>query len=251
MEKTLIVQDVSKSFGNLSTLNKVSLEVKEGQFVSLLGPSGSGKSTLFKIIAGLQIDDTGEVLLQGKFVRGKVEKIGYMPQKDLLLPWKKLIDNIALPLIIAGVKKKEAHNRVRELLPIFTLNGFEDYYPHQLSGGMRQRAALMRTVLIDSGILLLDEPFGALDALTREELQEWLLEIWARFKPAILFISHSIEEAIFLSDKIYVLSQRPGQVILDLEIKLPRPRPRSIVLSQDFLQYKEILLKALIKGDPQ
>lgn len=249
MEKTVIIKDVSKSFGNLATLSNVSLEVKEGEFVSLLGPSGSGKSTLFKIISGLVEGDTGMILLKGKPVQGKIEKIGYMPQRDLLLPWKKLMDNIALPLLIAGVGEKEAHTRIKELLPIFSLEGFEDYYPHQLSGGMRQRAALMRTLLIDSGILLLDEPFGALDALTRENMQEWLLEIWARFKPAILFISHSIEEAIFLSDRIYVLSQRPGQVILDLEIKLPRPRPRSIVLSQDFLQYKEILLKALAKGD--
>ena len=245
----LYVENVSKTYENLPTLKDISLEVKKGEFVSLLGPSGSGKSTLFKVIAGLTTSDAGQVVVQGSKVDGKVIKVGYMPQKDLLLPWKRLKENIALPLLINGVSKREAYGKVVELLPIFNLDGFEDYYPHQLSGGMRQRAALMRTFLIDSDLILLDEPFGALDALTRDNMQKWLLDIWERFKPAILFVTHSVDEAIYLSDKVYVLSQRPGQVVLSQEINLSRPRLRSIVTCEEFIDYKKLLLKALGSGE--
>ncbi|MGI6226080.1 MAG: ABC transporter ATP-binding protein [Peptococcales bacterium] len=245
----ILVNNVSKTYEynrkSMHILEKVSINVKKGEFVSILGPSGCGKSTLLKMIPGLKKPDHGQVFLEGKSINGQITKVGYMAQKDLLAPWKTLLENIALPLLINGTLREKAYRDVRNLLPTFGLEGFEHHYPHQLSGGMRQRAALMRTILIGSDVLLLDEPFAALDALTRESMQEWLLGIWEKFSPSILFITHSIDEAIFLSDKIYVLSKRPGRVILEEEIKLDRPRVRKIVTSSDFVHYKEILLEAL------
>lgn len=245
----LVIKEVSSSYVHhgreLPVLNAVSLHVEQGEFVSLLGPSGSGKSTLLKIIAGLLRPALGTVILNGKELNGRTVKMGYMPQKDLLLPWKSLLYNAALPLLAQGTGKKEAYGRVRELLPVFGLEGFENCYPSQLSGGMRQRAALLRTVLIDSEVILLDEPFGALDALTRERLQEWLLQIWEQFKRSVLFITHSIDEAIYLSDRIYMISERPGKIVLEQVISLPRPRARDIVTSPLFTEYKQILMKSL------
>ncbi|MEW6622876.1 MAG: ABC transporter ATP-binding protein [Bacillota bacterium] len=245
----LMLQGVSKTFVSreetLPVLKDISLHVNDGEFVSLLGPSGSGKSTLFRVAAGLLRPDSGRVIINGSEVNGKAIKIGYMPQKDLLLPWKSLVHNAALPLIAAGVKKAEAYARVKRLLPVFGLDGFENAYPKQLSGGMRQRAALLRTVLIDSQVMLLDEPFAALDALTREKLQEWLLGIWEQFKRSVLFITHSIDEAIYLSDRVYVISQRPGEIIMEQPIEIPRPRAREAVTSSLFTQYKQVLMQSL------
>jgi len=248
-EEKLSVRDVSSSYIHngrlLPVLEAISIHVKEGEFVSLLGPSGSGKSTLLKIIAGLIKPDAGSIFLNGKEIKGTIMKMGYMPQKDLLLPWKPLLYNAALPLLAQGTGKKEAYNKVRELLPVFGLEGFENSYPAQLSGGMRQRAALLRTVLIDSEVMLLDEPFGALDALTRERLQEWMLSIWDHFKRSVLFVTHSIDEAIYLSDRIYMISELPGKIVLEESINLPRPRARKIVLSPLFTEYKQSLMTAL------
>lgn len=243
------IANISKTFiynnESMPVLENISLKVKKGEFISIVGPSGCGKSTLLKMIPGLIKPDRGRIVLEGKEVKGQVTKVGYMAQRDLLAPWKTVLDNIALPLIIKGNNKKDAYEKVRKMLPIFGLEGFANHYPHQLSGGMRQRAALMRTILIDSQVLLLDEPFAALDALTREEMQEWLLSIWERFKVSVLLITHSIDEAIFLSDKVYVLSKRPGQIVLEQQVRLPRPRTRDIVTSEEFTHYKKILLKAL------
>lgn len=245
----ILVDNISKTYAyneeNMEVLREVSLTVEKGQFVSILGPSGCGKSTLLKMIPGLVKPDSGQIFLEGKIIKGPVTKVGYMPQKDLLAPWKTVMDNIALPLLIAGYSRKEAYQKVKDLLPAFELEGFENHYPHQLSGGMRQRAALMRTIFISSEVLLLDEPFAALDALTRENMQEWLLGILEKFGPSILFITHSIDEAIFLSDKVYVFSKRPGRIVLEQEINLPRPRNRSIVTSDIFINYKKILIEAL------
>jgi putative hydroxymethylpyrimidine transport system ATP-binding protein len=243
------VDNIDKTFvyngQNMKVLAGVSLQVIKGQFVSIVGPSGCGKSTLLKMVPGLIKPDTGQIFLEGNPIDNRITKVGYMAQKDLLAPWKTILDNIALPLFINGNTRKEAYRKVKDLLPTFGLEGFADHYPHQLSGGMRQRAALMRTILIGSKVLLLDEPFAALDALTRETMQEWLLSIREKFQPSILFITHSIDEAIFLSDKVYVFSKRPGHIILEQEIKLPRPRPRTIVTSSDYTHYKKILLEAL------
>ncbi|MFY9257515.1 MAG: ABC transporter ATP-binding protein [Dethiobacteria bacterium] len=229
---------------NLSVLNEVSLEVGAGEFVSLLGPSGSGKSTLLKIAAGLLQPDSGKVLLNGRAITGPA-RVGYMPQQDLLFPWKTVLQNAALPLLAAGHNPREASAKVLELLPIFGLDGFASYYPHQLSGGMKQRAALLRTVLMESTLMLLDEPFAALDALTRENLQGWLQQILNRFQKAVLFVTHSIDEAIYLSDRIYMISQRPGKIILEITIGLPRPRSRSVVTSPLFASYRQTLMQAL------
>ncbi|MDW7673523.1 MAG: ABC transporter ATP-binding protein [Bacillota bacterium] len=247
--RKLIVKNLSKTFPNngqeLSVLEDISLYVQEGEFVTLLGPSGSGKSTLFKVIAGLIKADQGSVIIDSKEVTGEVVKLGYMPQQDLLLPWRTLLENASLPLLVQGKPKQEAYQQVKELLPVFGLEGFEGYYPEQLSGGMRQRAAMLRTILIDSQVMLLDEPFGALDALSRERLQEWLLEIWEKFKRSVLFITHSIDEAIYLSDRIYVISDRPSQIVIEQAIKIPRPRKREIVTTPQFVKYKQILMEAL------
>lgn len=239
------------SFGTeiLPVLEEVSLRVNMGEFVSLLGPSGSGKSTLLKIAAGLLRPDQGRVFLDRKDITGRPAKVGYMPQQDLLFPWKTLLQNAAMPLQITGKSGNEASNRVHELLPVFGLEGFASYYPDQLSGGMKQRAALLRTVLMESNLMLLDEPFGALDALTRENLQAWLLQILERFQKAVLFVTHSIDEAIYLSDRIYMISERPGRIILEMAVELPRPRSRKVVTSPLFISYRQKLMDTLAASE--
>ncbi len=249
-EGMLNLTKVSKTYtsrGNhLPVIKDISIHVNKGEFVSLLGPSGSGKSTLFRIISGLVKADEGKVFIDGQEVIGNyISTVGYMPQKDLLLPWKTLIENATLPLLAQKINQKEAYSNVRDLLPIFGLEEFENVYPKQLSGGMRQRAALLRTILIDSNLMLLDEPFAALDALTREKLQEWLMGVLQLFNKSVLFITHSIDEAIYLSDRIYVISHRPGEIVLELKIDLQRPRDRKIVTTKEFIICKEKLLEAL------
>ncbi len=229
----------------LQVLEEINLQVRQGEFVSLLGPSGSGKSTLLKVAAGLVRPNRGKVIIEGEPVVGQIRKTGYMPQKDLLLPWKTLVQNASLPLLADGVSRQEARRRVEELLPVFGLAGFENAYPHQLSGGMKQRAALLRTLMIESKILLLDEPFAALDAITREKMREWLLQIWEQFKKSVLFVTHSLEEAIFLSDRVYVITRRPGRICLDKKISLPRPRHQEQITSPLFISYRQELMKAL------
>jgi ABC-type nitrate/sulfonate/bicarbonate transport system ATPase subunit len=240
---------ITKSFwghwGHLPTLEGIDLSAREGEFVSIVGPSGCGKSTLFHVIAGIEPADAGRVLLDGREVTGQVGLFGYMLQRDLLLPWRTVLDNVILGAEIAGRDRKAARQEARELLPLFGLEGFADNYPATLSGGMRQRAALLRTMLCKREVLLLDEPFGALDALTRAGMQEWLLTVWERFRQTILFITHDVEEAVFLSDRVYVLTPRPARVRLNLPIALSRPRPRTIVTSPSFIALKRRLLESL------
>lgn len=229
-------------------LKDANLTIEEGRFISLIGPSGCGKSTLFNIIAGLIKPTTGEVLLDGKNIVGKNGNVGYMLQKDLLLPWRSILQNVILGLEIKGVRKKEAVERAMPLLQKYGLGGFEHYYPDELSGGMRQRAALLRTLLYDQGIILLDEPFGALDAQTRLLMQTWLLNIWTDFKKTILFVTHDIDEAIYLSDEIYVLSPRPGRIKERVDVYLPRPRNEQTLLQPAFIELKQHLF-ALLKEE--
>ncbi len=240
----LQLKNIKKSYGELEVLEDINLEVKQGEFVTLLGPSGSGKSTIFRIITNLTQPEQGLVSITPNKSEQN-QRIAYMPQKDTLLPWKQLIDNIALPLIIKGEDKHKARQTVRTMMKTFGLEGFESYYPNQLSGGMKQRAALMRTFLTDSDLMLLDEPFASLDAITRTNLQEWLLGVWQQFERSVLFITHSIEEAIYLSDRIYVLSSQPGQIVLSLPITIERPRDLSVMTSPEFNQYRDILYKTL------
>ena len=243
------VNNLSKGFtsptATIPVIQDISLHVAQGEFVSLLGPSGCGKSTLFNIICGLVKADQGLVLINGKQQPTPWQHLSYMPQKDLLLPWRQVLDNVILPLDLAGVDRKTAKREAMELMDFFGLKGFENHYPAQLSGGMRQRAALMRTILSKKDLVLLDEPFGALDAITRFKMQTWLLNLCSRFNRTILFITHDVEEAIYLSDRIYVLSERPGRVQLELQVPLARPRQSHMVTEQEFVATKKAILDSL------
>ncbi|MCC6629492.1 MAG: ABC transporter ATP-binding protein [Chloroflexi bacterium] len=229
----------------LPVLVDLTLAVPPGAFVALVGPSGSGKSTLFALIAGLERPDSGRILLDGIDIAGRTGLVGYMPQRDLLLPWRTLLDNAVLALDVAGTPRPAAYARARALLERFGLAGFEHAYPAALSGGMRQRAALLRTVLAGKALLLLDEPFGALDALTRAAMQAWLLDVWSDLGVTVLFITHDVEEALFLADTVYVLTPRPARVALRLEVMLARPRHYDVVTSPVFVAHKVALLAAL------
>ena len=258
---------LSKTFENagkpLAALNDVDFYAEEGEFVAIIGPSGCGKSTLLNIIAGLDDPTSGELALgghphsppsrgqgsnlppsRGKGL-GRLGSVGYMQQKDLLMPWRSVLDNAALGLEIQGVPKREAAERAREHLPRFGLDGFENAYPHELSGGMRQRAAFLRTALADQQVFLLDEPFGALDALNRAQIHEWLTGLWESMRKTIVLVTHDVDEAIFLSDRVYVMTARPGTMKLDLPVNLPRPRGVDALASAEFMRLKATLLTSI------
>nr|WP_325209897.1 ABC transporter ATP-binding protein [Salinibacterium sp.] len=239
----LVVDDVSRYFqspdGSLvEALVGANLQVREGEFISLIGPSGCGKSTLFNLIAGLDEPSSGRIVVDGVERNGQQGLVGYMLQKDMLLPWRTVLDNVVLGLEIGGIKKKEAYAIAKPLLETYGLGSFMDRYPSQLSGGMKQRAALLRTILFNRDIILLDEPFGALDAQTREHMQEWLLDLWDDFQKTVLFVTHDIDEAIYLSDRVFVMSARPGRIVAEMPITLPRPRHSSISTSPEFVALK-------------
>jgi putative hydroxymethylpyrimidine transport system ATP-binding protein len=241
----LEIRSLHKSFASLEVIHNLTLTVKPGEFVTMIGPSGCGKSTVFNILVGLEEASAGEIRLDGSLHSPRSHQFAYMPQRDALLPWRTILDNVILGLELQGVPKRTARTDALDLFEAFGLKGFEKSYPFELSGGMRQRAALLRTVLTQRPLLLLDEPFGALDALTRSSLQEWLLQLQARLGRTILFITHDVEEAILLSDRVYVLSPRPATVTLEQEIHLPRPRSVELVTSPAFVALKARLLAAL------
>lgn len=228
-----------------NALSPVNLVVEPGRFISLIGPSGCGKSTIFNIIAGLQPPTTGRVLIDGADATGMIGQVGYMLQKDLLLPWRTVLDNVALGMEIRGMSKRAARDRAMPFLGRYGLGGFERQYPSSLSGGMRQRAALLRTLLVDEDVVLLDEPFGALDAQTKSQMHEWLLQLFSDFGKTFVFITHDVEEAIYLSDEIHVMASRPGRIIETLPIDLPRPRDRAVVSSPRFVAMKKYCLDLL------
>jgi len=245
----LQVRGLSKAFrdngSTLEALRDFSLQVEPGQFVTVIGPSGCGKSTLFNLIVGLDEPDAGEIWLDGSPVPRRAGLFGYMPQRDLLLPWRSVVANASLARELHGVPPERARAAAAELLPLFGLQEFASAYPAALSGGMRQRVALLRTILTDREVLLLDEPFGALDALTRRELQDWLLRAWDQFGRTVLFITHDVAEALYLGDRVIVLSPRPGQVVSDLAVDLPRPRRQSMLADPGFGRQVARLLQAL------
>jgi len=241
----LQVKNIKKTFEDLLVVDNVSIDLEEGEFVSLLGPSGSGKSTIFNIIAGIIHPDEGEIIIDNEDFTQRTGRVRYMYQKDLLLPWKKIIDNVTIPLIIKGIKKNIARERVKEYFKVFGLDGFEEKYPFQLSGGMRQRAALLRTYMFSKDIILLDEPFGGLDAITKRKMQYWLLEVLDNLQASILFITHDIEEAILLSDRIYILSDRPATVKEIINVNLPRPRKSELITSREFNEIKKKIIQLL------
>lgn len=241
----LSVKDVSKSFDEEKIIEHVSLELHEGEIVSLLGISGGGKTTLFNIIAGLSLPDVGQVFLDGREVTGKTGNVSYMLQKDLLLPYKTILDNVALPLMIRGMTKKEARAKAAPYFAEFGLEGTEKKYPWQLSGGMKQRAALLRTYLFSQKVALLDEPFSALDMLTKQSIHEWYLDVMENIRLSTLFITHDIDEAILLSDRIYIMTGRPGQITKEIRIQESKPRAKDFSLSEEFLKYKKEIMSHL------
>jgi ABC-type nitrate/sulfonate/bicarbonate transport system ATPase subunit len=233
------------SGGVFRAVEPLTLEIESGRFISLVGPSGCGKSTLFNIIAGLLQPTEGRVLIDGEDATGTIGRVGYMLQKDLLLPWRTVLDNVILGVEIQGMPLRDARERALPLLKKYGLAGFEYLYPNSLSGGMRQRAALLRTLLFDTDVILLDEPFGALDAQTKLQMQEWLMQLWSDFKKTVVFVTHDVDEAIYLSDEIHVMGTRPGRILESIPIALPRPRARTSTLGQDFIAIKERCLNLL------
>lgn len=246
LEVRQVSHQFRKSGQPLPVLEDINFAIQPGEFCTLIGPSGSGKSTLFNIITGLLDPQEGTIRFDGNPTQHRLGKSAYMPQEHALLPWRSVLDNVVLGPEIRFQNRRKAIARARELLPLFGLNGFEKAFPAELSGGMRQRAALLRTFLMGQDILLLDEPFGALDALTRRDLQAWLLEVWEVFGYTVLFITHDIEEAVMLSDRVIVLSERPGRILKISEINLPRPRHQHLSpFSAELMSYEAEILKTL------
>ena len=253
----LAVDALSKTFssgsrrgtrGEVEAVVNLTFKVEEGEFLTIIGPSGCGKSTLLRLLAGLEQPDSGQVVLQRQPLPDPSDRqgrFGYMPQRDTLLPWRTVLENVILGVELAGGSRDAAREKARQLLPLFGLDGFENNWPSTLSGGMRQRAALLRTFLAGYDILLLDEPFGALDALTRRMLQQWLLGVRTRFSKTILFITHDIDEALLLGDRMLVFSPRPGRITADLKIDLPHPRDENTILEPEFLDLKRNALAHL------
>ena len=241
----LEIKNLNLFYHEMEIVQDVSLHVDRNEFVSLLGPSGCGKSTIFNVISGLVIPEKGQVLFNGENTVGKVGNVSYMYQKDLLLEWRKIIDNVILPLTLSGMKKNEAYEKVLPYFDIFQLTGFEYHYPSQLSGGMRQRAALMRTYMCGKSMLLLDEPFGSLDAMTKLNMQKWLKDVQKKFESSVFFITHDIDEAIYLSDRIYVLSSRPASVIDEIRIDLDKTDFLRCTTSPEFNEIKKTIMELL------
>lgn len=241
----LVVEGIRKSFEREVIIDDISLELNKGELVSLLGISGGGKTTLFNVVSGLMKPDTGRILLEGADITGSPGHVSYMLQKDLLFPYRSIEDNIALPLLVKGMKKKEAREKAVSYFGQFGLEGTQKRYPAQLSGGMRQRAALLRTYLFSKKVALLDEPFSALDMLTKQGIHRWYLNVMEQIQLSTLFITHDIDEAILLSDRIYLLTGRPGQITREIKIEEPKPRGRDFNLSDSFLDYKREILAHL------
>ncbi len=243
--KKLEVNHISKRFDDKHVLQDISISLNQGELVSLLGVSGGGKTTLFNIIAGLLPPDEGNVILNGKDITNQPGQISYMMQKDLLLPYRTIEDNAALPLLLKGVNKRDARTQVSPLFTQFGLEGTQKKYPAQLSGGMRQRAALLRTYLFSQDVALLDEPFSALDTLTKRSIHQWYLDVMEKIQLTTLFITHDIDEAILLSDRIYLLSGNPGKIAAEIVIQEPKPRRDDFSLTPEFLEYKRKILSLL------
>lgn len=239
----LEISNISKSFGEKNVLKDISVHLDKGEIVSLLGASGAGKTTLFNIISGLLKPDGGKIFLDGTEITNITGKVSYMLQKDLLMPYKTVIENISLPLILKGVKKDVAFAQVDKHFKTFGLDGYQHKYPKELSGGMCQRAALLRTYMFSDNVALLDEPFSALDTITKGMLQSWYLEIMEEIKLSTIFITHDIDEAIYLSDRIYVLAK--GHIAKELKIDCIKPRTKEFMLTSEFLDYKREIIKSI------
>jgi ABC-type nitrate/sulfonate/bicarbonate transport system ATPase subunit len=243
------VRALSKTYlwegADLLTLEHVDLTAHAGEFIALIGPSGCGKSTLFHILAGLEAPSEGDVLIDGRPLERRLGAFAFMPQRDALLPWRRTIDNVTIGLELAGERRAAARERAAPLLERFGLGGFESAWPWQLSGGMRSRAAFLRTVLLGKPAMLLDEPFGALDGITRSELQQWLLEVWSEVPTTVALITHDVAEAVFLADRVYVMTPRPGTIATVIDVDLPRPRTLAMQESPEFGAHEARVREAL------
>jgi len=238
IDPILVIDQLSAVFengnGGLQALEQVSFSVCPQEFVCVLGPSGSGKSTLLRILAGLLQPTSGDVVYRGTVMIGPRRGIGFVFQRANLMPWRSVLENITLPLELLGLPRSERLARAQELVDLVGLNGFEDSLPRDLSGGMAQRVAIARALVHDPDILLLDEPFGSLDALTRERMAVELLRIWQWRRKTVVMVTHSISEALFLADRVLVLTPRPGRLRLDLSVALPRPRDETVLYTPEF-----------------
>lgn len=244
----LRAENITKIYDGRTIIQKINIHLERGELISLLGLSGAGKTTLFQCISGLVKPEEGRVLLKGEDITGKPGNISYMLQKDLLLPHKKVIDNVSLPLVIKGMKRKEARAKANPFFEQFGLQGTQEQYPAQLSGGMRQRAALLRTYLASTtGAALLDEPFSALDTITKGQIHEWYLDVMNKIDLSTLFITHDIDEAIKLSDRVYIMTGKPGVIEHELFIETPRKDRHNFNLTDEFLNYKRQIIQMLGK----
>ncbi len=241
----ILVEGISKTLGGLLTLGEININALDNDFVGILGPSGCGKSTLFNIISGLMRPDRGSVFIDGHNVTGRTGRVSYMRQKDLLLPSLNILENVSIPLVLKGLPRKKACDQALKHFKQFGLAGFEKYYPRQLSGGMRQRAAMLRTYLFSSDILLLDEPFASLDAITKRKMQSWLIEVFNQINPTVMFITHDVDEALYLCDRIYVLSECPTVVRLEIKVPFCRPSHGRTIVDPAYGEVRDAVMEAL------
>ena len=248
MTRKLEVSKLCKWFGELEALRDIDVEIERGEFISVVGPSGCGKTTFLRIVAGLEPKTSGTILLDGRALSGPGNDRGFVFQSDNLLPWRTVLSNAIIGRELAGRIGDAERKRTLDLLKLVGLDGFENYYPRQLSGGMRQRVNLARALAIDPGVLLMDEPFSSLDAQTREIMQTELLRIWDQGRKTVLFVTHQIDEAVFLSDRVLVLARRPGRLQESVEIKLSRPRALEIKRTPEFVAYVDHIWR-LIEDD--
>ena len=241
----LRAEHITKQYGDKTIIRDISAHLDSGELVSLLGLSGAGKTTLFHVLSGLVTPEEGRVFLEEEDISGKPGRISYMLQKDLLLPHKKIIDNVSLPMLLKGTPKNEAREKADPLFREFGLEGTQYLYPSQLSGGMRQRAALLRTYLTGNRAALLDEPFSALDTITKSQIHEWYLDVIGKIGLSVFFITHDIDEAILLSDRIYIMTGRPGEIHSQIKIETARENRKDFTLTDEFLTYKRRIIKTL------
>jgi NitT/TauT family transport system ATP-binding protein len=244
------VQSVSKDFTTrsgtvVSALHDISLDVRDNEFVTLVGPSGCGKSTVLKIIGGIIPPSRGSVQFDGRPVEKPSRNVGMVFQRAILLPWRTVLDNVLFPLEMLGWRVSDRLEDAHRLIDLVGLKGFEKAMPHELSGGMQQRVSICRALVYDPKLLLMDEPFGALDAMTREEMCLEVLRIWFERRKTVIFVTHSISESVFLADRVVVMTQRPGRVVLNLKIDLPRPRTMDMEFSREFKAYADAVRDAV------
>lgn len=249
VENALKFEQVSFQYNDISILDSINLSVEAGEFVSIIGASGSGKTTLFRLITGLEQQTEGSIWINSEKLANRLGAVGYMPQQDLLMPWRTVRENATLPIEVKGMNKREHVKKVNMLLEEFGLSGYENSYPNALSGGMKQRVSFLRAVLSGSNVLLLDEPFSALDAITKLTMQEWLLQQWEKRKQTILFITHDVNEALFLSDRVFILTDKPVKKLEEIIVPLIRPRRFNDLDNPEVIQLKGHLLDQLrVKG---